>query len=388
MNMSFFRRMAMANKFDKNFWLAVFSLVGTTIGAGIFSLPYAFAKSGFIIGFLELVFLVIVVLLLQLITGEIALRTNGKKRFIAYAGQYLGKIWKPIVTLSVLLSGFGVLLVYMLLAGRFLASIFNLDVLAGSLIFFLIWFLAILSKPRLFGRAELFFSLLVVSIIIVLLAFNFIHINPDNFKGLNFSNFLLPYGVILFAITGFYVIPEMEDILGMEKLKLKRAIFYGTLIPPTLYLFFIITVLGISGLLTSPDAIFGFAQALNSKIILVTGSFLGLLAISQASLSYGIYIKETLWYDLKLNKWAAWLLTGIVPLSLFILGIRDLVALISIIGALFFGFQAVVVLLIHKKSKTSEVNPAYEINLPNFAYYTIGFLAVFGALIEIWHSIV
>ncbi|MFH1392825.1 MAG: aromatic amino acid transport family protein [Patescibacteria group bacterium] len=46
------------NKFDKNFWLAVFSLVGTTIGAGIFSLPYVFAKAGFLIGFIEFVVLI------------------------------------------------------------------------------------------------------------------------------------------------------------------------------------------------------------------------------------------------------------------------------------------------------------------------------------------
>ena len=112
------------------------------------------------------------------------------------------------------------------------------------------------------------------------------------------------------------------------------------------------------------------------------------MAVSQASLSYGIYIKETLWYDLGLNKWAAWLLTGVVPLGLFIFGIRDLVAVISIVGALFFGFQTVVVLLIHKKSKTSEIKPAYEINLPNFTYYAIGSFAVLGAVLEIWYNIV
>ncbi|MDO8676379.1 MAG: aromatic amino acid transport family protein [Candidatus Azambacteria bacterium] len=377
----------MTNKLDKNFWLAVFSLVGTTIGAGIFSLPYAFAKSGFIIGFLELIFLVAVVLLIQLIIGEIALRTSGKKRFIAYAEKYLGNIWKPIVILSVLFSGFGVLLIYVLLAGRFLAPIFNIDAFTGSVVFFVIWFLAILSKPRLFGRAELFFSLLIFSIVAALLAFNFTNLDPNNFKGLNFTNFLLPYGVILFAISGFYVIPEMEDILGTEKPKLKRAIFYGTLIPPVLYLFFIITVLGISGSVTSPDAIFGFAQVLNSKIILIAGSLLGLLAVSQASLSYGVYIKETLCYDLKLNKLTAWLLTGAVPVVLFMLGIRDLIVVISIIGAVFFGFQAVMVLLIHKKSKTSEIKPAYEINLPNFAYYIVGLFAVLGAALEIWYNI-
>jgi len=373
------------NKYNKNFWLAVFSLVGTTIGAGIFSLPYAFFKSGFVIGFFELIVLVAVVLLIQLIIGEIALRAKGRKRFIAYAEEYLGDKWKPLVMLSVLLSGFGVLLVYILLAGRFLSSLAGLDVFSSSMIFFVIWFLAILAKPRLFGKAELIFGLSVIFLVVLILTLNLGNINFDNFKGLNFANFLLPYGVILFAISGYYVIPEMEDILGAAKPRLGRAIFYGTLIPPVVYLFFIFIVLGISGSLTSPDAISGLAQALNSKLILAVGSLLGLLAVSQASLSYGVYIKETLWYDLKFKKWAAWLLTGIIPLSLFLLGVRNFVVVISLVGALFFGFQTLVVLLIHQRIKKATEKPAYEICLPRFAYYLIGALAVLGALLEVWY---
>ncbi len=55
------------NNKDKNFWLAVFSLVGTTIGAGIFSLPYVFAKAGFFVGLAELIVLVFIVLLIVII---------------------------------------------------------------------------------------------------------------------------------------------------------------------------------------------------------------------------------------------------------------------------------------------------------------------------------
>ena len=114
----------------------------------------------------------------------------------------------------------------------------------------------------------------------------------------------------MFAISGYTVIPEMEDILGNKKSKLKKAITCGTLIPAIVYLIFVFIVLGISGKLTSQDAISGLALAINSKNILLFGSLLGLLAVSGAALSYGVYTKETLWYDLKLNKWLAWILTG------------------------------------------------------------------------------
>ena len=375
------------NKPNGNFWLAVFSLVGTTIGAGIFSLPYAFFKSGFIIGFLEFIAIVAAVLLIQLIIGEIALRTKGKKRLIGYTKEYLGYKWKLFVTISTLLGGIGVLLVYIILAGHFLSFLISQSAVSSSLIFFAVWFLFILVKPRIFGKTELIFSFSVISIIILISSFNVGYIDFNNFKGLNIDNILLPYGVILFAISGYYVIPEMEDIIGTSKRKLKKAIICGTLISAIVYLFFIFIVLGVSGNLTSPDAISGLAGVLNSRAILLLGSFLGLLAVSGASLSYGIYIKETLWYDFKINKWLAWLITGAAPLTLFLLGARNFVTVIGIIGALFFAFQAVVVLLIHKKSKSSEIKPDYEIKLPNFVYYIIGLAAVFGGLLEVWYSL-
>lgn len=374
------------SKNNNNFWLTVFSLVGTTIGAGIFSLPYAFFKTGFIIGVIGLITLVAVVLLIQLIIGEIALRTRGKKRFIGYAEQYLGYKWKLFVTIATLLGGVGVILVYIILAGRFLSMLIHQSFFTSSLIFFAVWFLLILIKPKMFGKAELIFSFFIISIIILISSFYFNYIRFDNFSGIDFSNILLPYGVILFAISGFYVIPEMEDIIT-NKRKLKKAIIFGTLIPAIIYLFFIFIVLGVSGSLTSEDAISGLASALNSRTILFLGSLLGLLAVSGASLSYGIYIKETLWYDFKINKWLSWFLTGAAPLALFILGVRNLITVISIVGALFFAFHSVVILLIHKKSKSSEIKPDYEIKLPDFVYYLIGVVAILGSLLEIWYNI-
>ena len=52
-------------KSKNNFWPAVFALVGTTIGAGIFGLPYVFSKTGFIAGLFEMIILVGIILLIQ-----------------------------------------------------------------------------------------------------------------------------------------------------------------------------------------------------------------------------------------------------------------------------------------------------------------------------------
>ena len=375
------------NKHGKNFWLAVFSLVGTTIGAGIFSLPYVFAKAGFFMGLAEFIILVFIVLLVQQILGEITLRTKGHKRPVGLASNYLGRPWGALVTTSVLLSGIGVLLIYIIFGGKFLSLITGQDMFWSSIAFFTFWFLAILVRPKTFGKTEFYISSLVIFIIILISIFNFRYIDFNNFRGFDIKNMFLPYGVILFAMTGYTVIPKMEDLLGAEKHKLKKAIKYGTLIPAIVYLMFVFIILGVSGQLTSSDAIFGFSHALNSGFIMFLGAILGLLAITGAALSYGVYFKETLWYDLKLNKKLAWTLTGLIPLSLFILGVKDVIPVISIVGALFFGFQAIIILMIHKKAKNSEIEPAYKIYLPNAFYYIIGAMVSLGAILEIWFSL-
>ena len=379
--------MISANKYGKNFWLATLSLVGTTIGAGIFSLPYVFAKAGFFMGLAEFAALVFIVLIIQQILGEITLRASGHKRLVGLASEYLGNLWGKLVTVSVLLGGVGVMLIYVIFGGKFFSLLTGFNGFWSSLFFFAVWLFASLASPKIFGKTEFYISSIVILAVGAFLLFNFGYIDWNNFRGFDIKSTFLPYGVILFAITGYTVIPKMEDLLGTEKHKLKKAIQYGTLIPAMVYLAFVLVILGVSGQMTSPDAVFGFSQALNSQWMMFFGSLLGLLAVAGAALSYGVYFRETLWYDLKLSRLSAWALTGLMPLLLFLLGARDIISTINIVGALFFGFQVVVILMIHKKSQKSEIQPAYKIHLPKAIYYIIGAAASLGAILEIWFSL-
>lgn len=376
------------NNIDKNFWLAVFSLVGTTIGAGIFGLPYVFFKAGFFVGLIEILILSAIVVLIQLMVGEIALRIRGKKRILGYANEYLGEPWKKFLTFSIILASIGSLLAYLILAGNFISIIFGISVFLGTAIFFLVWFLALLLKVKSFGKAELYLSLFLIILVALIAILNIKYINPGNFFTFNFRDILLPYGVILFTVTGISVVPKMEELLMADKTKLRKAIIVGTLIPVAVCLLFAVIVMGISGNLTSVDAISGFAKALNSRVILIAGALIGLIAISQASLSFGLYFRETLWYDLKINKWLAWILTGFLPLALFMFGIRSFIKVISIIGSVFLGFQLIMILWMHKISKLSGLKPDYEIKLSLAVYWLLGILIAAGAILDTWYNFI
>lgn len=372
---------------NRKFWYAVFALVGTTVGAGIFGLPFVFAQSGFLIGFLELSALSALMILVQQIVGEIALRTKDGRRLIGYDKEYLGSGWQVLSALAVTFGTTGAILVYLILSGEFISVLAGIDRFFGTLIFFSVWFLAIMIRPKAFGRFELYLGGFSILFIILLSVFSIKGINLENLIQINLKNFFLPYGVILFAMAGYTAIPIMEDILGEERNKLRKAITVGTLIPAAVYILFALAVVGISGALTSQDAVSGWALVANSRYILILGSMLGLLTISGASLSLGVFLKESFHRDLGLPKQLAWFLTGGMPLTLFLLGARDFITIIGFFGALIFGFRVIDILYIHKKSKASGTKPPYEINLPPAAYYAIAAFAVLGAILEIWYII-
>lgn len=123
----------------KPFFNAIAVLIGTIIGAGIFSLPYVIVKIGFIPGLLYLIGLGFVVLILNLCYGEIVLRTKKNHQLPGYAGIYLGKWGKLIAILATSIGFYGALLVYLIMAGDFLHSIlgnsFTLSSFNYSLIF-------------------------------------------------------------------------------------------------------------------------------------------------------------------------------------------------------------------------------------------------------------
>ena len=111
---------------DKQFIMAIATLVGTIIGAGVLGIPYAISKSGFIPGMIILVILGFAVLILNLCVGEVALRTKGRHQLPGYAEKYLGKWGKHVMSFSIIFAIYGALIAYFIGSGNVLADIFNL----------------------------------------------------------------------------------------------------------------------------------------------------------------------------------------------------------------------------------------------------------------------
>ena len=286
---------------NKNFLYASAILIGTIVGAGMFGLPYVVARSGFLIGAIFLLVLTGVTLLIHLIYGEIVCRTTEKHRLVGYAEHYLGKWGKRIATFSILIGLYGSLLVYIIISGEFLSTIFS-PFLGGSpfiysLVFLVIGAFAVFKDLALVKKMELGMSLLLISIVVLIFFSGLPHLDISNFKNIDLKYFFLPYGVIFWALAGGAAIPEIREILEADGKKYKKTIILGTIIPAILYFLFMLTVVGISGQATSPEAIKGLTGFLGEGIIIL-GAVLGFLAVITSYFVIGLYLKKVFWYDL------------------------------------------------------------------------------------------
>lgn len=341
--------------FHKNCIYGLCTLSGTIIGVGLFSLPYIASQVGIwvILGyFLGLGLLTIAI---HLLFAEVALKTPDFLRIPGFVKFHLGEKMSKFSLLTFLLGMFGVLLTYLIIGGEFLYNLM-FPFFGGNIIFYTFLYFAIGALIVLLGSktvAKIEFLGLIIFFIVLLMIF---------YRGLphfSFNNllshpaerdFFLPYGPILFSLWGTALIPEIEEMLGKKKNLLKKIIPVAIVIPIFAYLSFIFLITGITGQLTSKEAIVGLRNFLDNGIINFALIF-GLLTTFTSFIILGLTVRKVFHYDLKINKKIAWAITCFVPLILFLAGLKDFIPVISFVGGVFIGIDGILIIMMYQKIK-------------------------------------
>lgn len=367
----------------KDILFATATLIGTIVGLGMFGIPYTVSKAGFFVGILYLLALGAVFIVLHLIQGEIANRDSENHRLTGFVEKYLGKTWKKAIGAMIILSAYSALLAYIIVGGKFLSSVFGnfLDPRVMSLIFWLILSVCVWFGLKTIGEIELVMTGLLLLFVVILFFAGSQSIDFQNFPKFNLPELFLPYGVILFAYSGFVAIPEIRGILKNDAKKLKFSIIAGSLIPIVVYIIFTVTVVGVSGIYTTEEAIKGLERDLGSLIAWI-GSAFGVLAIATSYLVLGVNLKNTFENDWKLRKDISGFLTTFIPIFLFIALTQDFIKVISFAGAVIGAPIAISVILIYNKAIKSG-GPALIIKVPKFIQWTLIALFALGGLYEI-----
>ncbi len=363
------------------FYQAVAMLIGMTVGAGILGIPYVVSQAGFLIGLAIILFVGFLVLLINLAVGEVCLRTKGNHQLTGYAQKYLGKWGRFFMLISIFFGFYGALIAYVLGEGASLSAIFNYPSLVFSISFIAIVAAILYFDIKIIGRSELALMSVKVLLFLGIIFVSFKALKAENLIHINPAQLFLPYGVILFAFTGSASVPEMKEALFGQEKKLRKAIFTGMGIVTAIYLIFALVVVGVSGKEVTEVATLGMAKLLGNKI-LIMGNLFAIIAMTTSYIAVGYALKETLIYDLKIDKFFSWFLVNSVPLLAFlILYVFDWTSFITIIGisgAIAGGLSFVLIMLMHQNAKKfGDKEPEYTLKLSKaHSYVIIGFLTL------------
>ena len=371
---------------NKNYIYAVSIIIGTSVGAGIFSLPFVASKSGFPI-FLVLIFVLgFIMIVLNLMYAEITLRTDDKGRLVGYCEKYLGINGKRIATIITLIALYANMLAFIIIGGKFLNAIF-FNYLGGNEFVYGI-------AMALFISVGVYISLRVVSVIeLLMVTFLFVAILGIIFKGVLFVNVenlltfdvsrsFFPFGAILFSMGALSAIPTLEHIMKKNQKKIKSAIITGNIITIIVYILFVAVVLGITGPETSQEALYGLSLVIKNGIVRM-GLIFGVFAIATSFLMVGINLKEVFWYDYHLSEKKSWALACFVPLIIFILGFRDFITVVSFAGSITGGFAGILIMAsFYKAKKNGDFKPAFEIKVPVILSVLMVLVLFFGILYQ------
>lgn len=370
---------------DFKFFRAVGMMIGAVIGVGVFGIPYAISQSGVVIGLIELLIIAVVITIMQFMVAELALQTEGSHRLVGYVGKYLGQKWRMIALFAMAATIWGSMLAYMIVGGHFLFLLFS-PLIGGSEIVYA--YLIVGLAGLLIVRGLKFASHLEVYVVIALLflfIFVFVlaipHVQLAYFVETHIAKWFLPYGVILFALAGTGIVPEMKAVLGTQaKNKLGWSILIAMTIVTILYSFFALTVIGVTGSNTTEAAFDGLIPILGNSFGMIA-VILGSLSIVSIFMVIGLELVNMFHFDFHLKRQTALITVLIVPTLLYTIGLRDFVSLIGFVGSVFGGLLGLLIVKSYVRMKKHQLCQTHDcLNLPSIISWSVG-CVFFGGII-------
>lgn len=332
------------------FWQGVGLYVGTIVGAGMFGLPFMIMRSGLLSGVLLFILTFVILATLHAWYARVVIKTGTTHRLPGLASLYLGKYSFTASVLSAFFGIYGAILIYALLAGEFLRNLFSFGSLLPWAVFFIIGIGALLFFDlKKISIINLWMTLPLIVLVVVLFVIGAVHVEASNFDLFGEASPLLPYGVFIFSFSGAVAVPEVVELLrGSPDKYIKRIAVIGTAIPAFIYILFVVATVGVTGLQTTPESFAGLSLALGNWIGVV-GSLLGLLAVATSFLVLGLYLRDLFQDDFSFSLPRAWLAVVIVPIVFILLGARDFLHVMGLVGAVAIGVDSLFIIRLYKK---------------------------------------
>lgn len=362
---------------------AVATLVGSIVGVGILGMPYAVSKVGFLPGVLMLTFLAILNILLLMMYAELTLRTKKDHEIPGYGGLYLGTNTQMAALIIGIVGGYGTILAFMIAQGEILHTLFGGNPTMWSLLFFVVGGYIVYRGVEAVRVLELI-MVLGVSIIFFMIGLTaHPHIDYANLSYSDVNNFIIPYGVILFALSGTTVVPQLRQQLRNSEKSFPWVILVACSLVFVMYAAFLWLTLGVTGAQTTEVATIGLGHFIGPTMLLL-GNTLAFFTISTSFITLGLSMRRVFQYDYHFPRFRAWICAMMIPLFLFILGARNFIGVVGIVGGVLLSIQNMIVISAYWKAiKNGERKPEFSLGHMRILGTLLLIVFGFGAILTL-----
>ncbi len=364
-----------------NFLESSSTLIGTVIGAGILGLPFASSKVGFLPAVLILFVAGVVVVIINLMFVEVVLRTPHIHQLPGYAGIYLGHFAKKITLYSLLLASYGSLLAYTIGISQVLVDLFGGSDFLWALLFYIIGSFFVYKGLNIIKKAEFLMMVVIFSLIVLIAMFSFDKIDIKILVYIRWGEWIVPYGVMLFAYAGLVAIPQMrQQMTKGEERYISSSVIFSFIFIFVVYALFIFLVMGVTGQQTTAIATIGLGHKIGT-LMLIIGNLLAFFTMSTSFLTIGLGIKEIFDFDYAWGKTKSWIMAVLFPALFYLIGARDFIKILSVAGGLLIGIQMIIIVLSFLKAREKGVRiPEFELRHVKVLSYILIIVLIIGII--------
>ncbi len=317
---------------------ALSTTVGTIFGGGILALPYAVEKSGFFEGIGLLALLGFASILITMYTGELSSHFKKMHQLPIIISKYTGKRLKLLILIFQVLTIYGAQIAYLTGIALVLVFLFGLPYSVAVLIVFLLTLPLIYKGYALVESAETPLMFIKIALVIIAAFSIFSFINVTHLYHSNLQNLFGPFGIILFSLTGYTVIPEVKEELGGIK-NLTSVIVISYLICIAVYALFAFAFIGAFGPGVASVATSGVHSFYYEILFSVTTLFLLLTPY----VALGLVLSDSFFFDFKISRKLSVFLALAIP---FVVALFDFnfEKILDVTGGIFISILAIILL--------------------------------------------
>ncbi len=358
-------------------------ILATTVGAGVFALPYVFYQAGWVLSLTYLLVLGLLVVLVHWLYFRVLMEVGRRERILGLVKENLGRAGFLLALVSILGGLILALVAYLILGARFLEMVWPGLGDWGVVVFWLLGSAPLLFSLKKLVGMELWGGFLMVAIV----AFIFYQAWPIHAEvsvpNLVRENLFLPFGAILFSLAGWTAIEPIYDSyrgrsigmgLGVRWWQFTFATYGSALI----YLFFVLAILGSAREIVS-DTISGLTNWPAWKLQLL-GLF-GLFALWTSYLPIGREIEGLVVKDFKWSRGFALAAVIFIPILLVFLGLKNFLVIVSLVGGIFLALQYFFLVITGVKVLQFQ-------GFKRAGFYAIALVFLLGAVYEIYYFVI